>query len=78
MNCVVHWRPNLFMILYGNMGRPFVSELVNLLHSFSNCSAMGSFALKTAMLMPQLLLQRPHCESSCVICSFFSNVLILA
>ena len=71
---VVHWRPNLFTVPYGYVGRSFVSELTFLLQSFSTHSAIEPFALKAAMLMPNLLLQRSQCESklgSKAICSCF-------
>ena len=60
---VVHWKPNLFTVPSGNLGKSFVSELASLLHSFSKQSALEPFALKAAMLMPNLLLQKPHNES---------------
>ena len=60
---VVHWKPNLFTVPSGNLGKSFVSELASLLHSFSDQSALEPFALKAAMLIPNLLLQKPHNES---------------
>ena len=41
-------------------GRPFGTDGFMILHSFSEQSALEPFALKAAMLMPNLLLQKPH------------------
>ena len=60
---VVHWKKNIFKIPSGNAGRAFVNELVRLLRTYSDDSAMEGIALKVAMTMPALLLQKPHTRS---------------
>ena len=60
---VVRWKRNLFKVPFGNLGRNFVSELARLFREYANNSALESVALKAAMTMPSLLLQRPHKKS---------------
>lgn len=57
---VVRWKRNLFKVPYGNLGRDFVSELARLFREYANSSALEAVAIKAAMTMPSLLLQRPH------------------
>jgi len=57
---VVHWRNNLFMVPFGKAGTDFVTELSKV---FQNYNSMECIALKAAMVMPPLLLQRPHQNS---------------
>ena len=67
---VVHWNRNLFLVPSGNAGKDFVTELARLFRSYAEASALESVALKAAMVMPHLLLQKPfistkakyHCE----------------
>ncbi|XP_062508484.1 uncharacterized protein LOC134184756 [Corticium candelabrum] len=61
---VVHWKRNLFQVPYGSSGGHFVSELTRLFYAFANESDLESVAITAAMLMPHLLLQRPHTRSS--------------
>jgi len=56
----VHWRHNVFSVPVGKAGTQFVRELARLFQSFTDCSALEGFALKAAMLMPILLLQKTH------------------
>ena len=51
------------MVPFGKVGSAFVSELTNLFNSYGNASAQECIALKAAMVMPALLLQRPHVNS---------------
>ena len=60
---IVHWRHNLFKVPSGNVGRLFVTTLTSLLSAYADGTAMESIALKAAMTMPALLLQRPHRHS---------------
>ena len=60
---VVHWKRNLFKIPSGKAGKAFVRELSRLFHAFGDSSAMECVALKAAMVLPALLLQRPHVKS---------------
>lgn len=55
---VVHWRRNVFKIPSGKAGKDFVKELVNLLKAFTDRSTLESVALRAAMVMPSLLLQK--------------------
>ena len=60
---IVHWRPNLFTVPYGNIGKTFVLELSRLFNTFAAASALESVALKATMVMPNLLLQKPSQNS---------------
>ncbi len=55
----MHWTPNLFKVPYGNIGKQFVSELARLYNAFVLHSALEVIALKAAIVMPLLLLQKP-------------------
>ena len=59
----VHWVPNLFMLPSGSSGKQFIAELAKLYDTFASVSSYESFAIKTAMTMPALLLQKPHSKS---------------
>lgn len=60
---VVHWRPNLFKIPSGACGKQFVVELTRLFNAFALESDSESIALKAAMTLPSLMLQKPHAKS---------------
>ena len=62
-NEVVHWRPNLFRVPYGKVGKSFVSELAKLYNSFASKSAMECIAMKAAVVLPILMLQKPSSKS---------------
>ena len=62
-NEAICWTRNLFKIPSGKSGTMFVKELVRLIRAYAEGSSMESFALSAAMLMPILLLQKPHCKS---------------
>ena len=62
-NEVVHWRPNLFRVPYGKAGKSFVSELARLYNSFASKSAMECIAMKAAVVLPILMLQKPSSKS---------------
>ena len=47
----------------GNGGKDFVTELARLFRSYAEASALESVALKAAMVMPHLLLQKPFASS---------------
>ena len=59
----MHWRQNLFRVPYGRVGKDFVLELARLFQSYAETSALEPVALKAAMLMPLLLLQKPSPSS---------------
>ena len=60
---VVHWRQNLFTIPYGQEGKAFITELTRLLRAFVDKSGLEGIALKASMVLPALVLQRPHSTS---------------
>ena len=57
---VVHWRRNCFTVPLGKAGKEFVDELSYLFQAFASASALESIALKSATILPILLLQKPH------------------
>ena len=60
---VVYWRKNLFYVPYSAACQQFVSELSQLFQSYAHKSAIEPIAIKAAMVMPHLLLQKPHRNS---------------
>ena len=56
---VVHWRRNIFNIPSGNADTDFVRELSRLFRAYAKCSSLESIALKAAMTLCVLLLQKP-------------------
>jgi len=59
----IHWQRNVFSVPVDKTGTQFVQELARLFQSFTDCSTLEGFALKAAMLMPILLLQKIHFKS---------------
>ena len=57
---VIHWRRNMFSVPVGRAGTQFVHELARLLQSFADGLVLEGLALKAAMLLPILLLQKPQ------------------
>ena len=57
---VVHWRHNLFLTPSGKAVKRFTSELARLFCAYGEGSGLEPIALKAAMVMPALLLQKPH------------------
>ena len=62
-NQIVHWKANLFRVPSGSNGKKFVSELARLFQAFADASALETTALKAAMTLPALVLQKPHAKS---------------
>jgi len=60
---VIHWRKVLFKLPSGKSGKSFVSEVFHLFNAYAKGSALECVALKTVMIMPVLLLQRPYYRS---------------
>ena len=60
---IVHWRQNLFKVPSGACGKRFVGELACLFQAFANESAYEAFAIKAAMTLPALMLQKPNTKS---------------
>ena len=59
---VVHWKPNLFKLPKGKVGKSFVTELARLYTAYVLASALESVALKAPVVLP-LLLQKPSKSS---------------
>ncbi len=57
---VVHWRKNCFIPPQNKAGKEFVSELARLYLAFGMSSTLESIALKATIVLPLLLLQKPH------------------
>ena len=57
---VVHWKRNLFLVPFGKVGKAFVQELARLFTAYGEGGALECIAIKAAMVMCSLLLQRPH------------------
>ena len=60
---IIHWRRSLFLTPSGKAGKLFVSEMARLFGAYGEGSALKSIALKAAMIMPALLLQKPYASS---------------
>ena len=60
---VVHWRLNSLKVPAGKAGKEFVRELSRLFSAFASASSMESIALRAAIVLPILLLQKPHRKS---------------
>ena len=60
---VIHWKRNLFLTPSGKAGKAFVSELARLFRAYGEGSTLESVALTAVMIMPALLLQKPHVSS---------------
>ena len=56
------WRRNIFKVPSSKQGKAFVSETARLFHAYADASAMECIALKTAMVFPSLILQKPFQE----------------
>ena len=57
---VTHWRKNCFIPPSGRAGKVFVSELSRLYLAFGTASTLEPIALKSTIVLPHLLLQKPH------------------
>ncbi len=60
---VIHWGRNLFHVPSGKAGISFVNTLSTLFRAYGEGSALESIALRAAMVLPILLLQKPHARS---------------
>jgi hypothetical protein len=61
---VVKWRRNIFLVPSGKIGERFVRELSRLFRAYGEATSLESVALTAAMVMPHLLLQKPHSKSN--------------
>jgi len=60
---VVHWKRNMIKVPSGKSGNLFVKELTRLFQGYVSDSALQSVALKAAMVLPSLVLQKPSKKS---------------
>ena len=60
---VVHWTRNIFQVPSGAAGKEFVAELTRLFYAYAEQTALESVALTAVMVLPVLLLQKPHAHS---------------
>ena len=60
---VVHWKHTFFKVPSGAWGKQFVTELTRLFNSFATESDLEAIALKAAITLPSLMLQKPHAKS---------------
>ena len=60
---ILYWRRNFFKVPLGKARKTFVQELSRLFRAYADALALESVALKAAMVMPALLLQKPHSRS---------------
>ena len=57
------WKRNLFVVPRGRSGAQFVCELTRLLEWYNSATALECVVMKAVMVLPALLLQRPHHKS---------------
>ena len=62
-NSVVQWTMNIFRFPYGRVGKEFILELSRMFWKCANGFMLEAIALKVAMIIPSLLLHRPHHQS---------------
>ena len=60
---IIHWRRNLFKVPSGKAGKSFTTEIAKLFRAFADKTALESIALRAAMSLPALVLQKPHLNS---------------
>ena len=56
----VHWQRNIFMIPSGKAGKDYVKEQARFFSAYADGTPLEQVALKATMIMPLLLLQKPH------------------
>ena len=62
-NQVVHWHRNIFKIPAGKAGKTVVKELTRLFEAYADATTLESVAITAAMVLPSLILQKPHRSS---------------
>ncbi len=60
---IVHWKRNLFKVPSGKAGTSFVREVSHMFQAYAESSALEGIAMKAAMILPALILQKPHSRS---------------
>ena len=58
MYVIVHWRRIFSKVSSGKARKDFIRELTRMFRAYADSSAIESVALKAAMAMPALLLQK--------------------
>ena len=56
---IVFWKKNLFMLPTGAAAKKYITETTKLMNGWTNNSPLKDIALKTILIMPSLLLQKP-------------------
>ena len=57
---IVHWRSNIFKLPTGALAKKVLAELTRLFQAFNEKSLLENIAVKAAMILPALVLQKPH------------------
>eukprot|EP00795_Rhopilema_esculentum_P016554 gene16554-7977_t len=61
---VVYWRRNIFMLPTGSAGKRYIAEMTRLINAWNEeVESLKDIAIKTVMIMPALLLQKPSFRS---------------
>ena len=60
---MTRWRRNIFQVPSGESGKEFVRELSRLFQAYAERSSLESIAITAAMVLPVLVLQKPHKSS---------------
>lgn len=59
----VHWRKNIFSPPSGHAGTDYVKEHTRLMRAYKDKTPLERVALQAVMVMPGLLLQKPHAKA---------------
>ena len=60
---MLSWRRNIFLLPSSKSGKEFVAEQARLFTAFGSGTTLECVALKAALVMPALLLQKPSATS---------------
>ena len=62
---IVLWKRNIFKVPSGNAGKKYIMELTRLIDAWNDdINGLNGIALKAAMVMPSVLLQKPNQKST--------------
>ena len=62
-NEIISWRKNTFLVPYGKTGRDFIDQLTKHINDWNNGTTMQHIALKAAIFLLALALQKPDQKS---------------
>ena len=62
-NEITSWRKNTFLVPYGKTGRDFIDQLTKHINDWNNGTTMQHIALKAAIVLLALALQKPSQKS---------------